>query len=433
MALPGTEFKADLNQIINQSGQNEFSWLLNNDMNFLLIPSRIMVPAHRDVVRTHMQQHFDVMGDTWLENGIVEIGYNISLEIFKEVLRFMYAAYLELNNYNAVLLMHASHHLHIAALENLCIDFLLKGLTISNVCHYYQQSYYIINRFTERCKHFIQTNALVLLQRYHLIEMELEPLSIILKLPLNINSDVEIYAAMLKYAERICASRNLPSTPSNKHEALHGMLVHVKFNTMCLTELVMCLGLDVNFFSATEIYDKLQSCIVRTHENQHRNPEHTVYSRQSRPKLLDIYYESRLLMYTAIESFDFTEGDAFRLRAFVPVLVFGFRVFGPEDENSILFKLIRGDRPLDIRPPRYERLTNTYKILLFDPIEVHPDATCSFEMRIRNSSNENPCLCKCIDLSNSSLSRSDEVIFEFDENLPRRLSRVLDVLYKVIK
>lgn len=435
MALPGTEYRANLNEIISQSGQNEFSWILNNDMNFLLIPSRIMVPSHIEVVRTHMEKYFDVIGDTWMENRTVEIGYNISLEIFKEVLRFMYTAYLQLSNNNAVLLMHASHHLQIAALEKLCIDFLLKELTIYNVCHFYQQSYCIINRYTERCKHLIQTNASVLLQRHNLIEMDLKPLSIILKMPLNINSDVEIFAAMLKYAERICASRNIPSTPNNKHEALQGRLVHVKFNTMCLKELVQCHGLDVNFFSPSEIYDMLQVCIGQTHENHYRNPEQAVYSRQRRPKLIDTYLESRLLMYAEIRSFEFDADDVFRLRALVPVLVFGFRVFGSgveETENSILFKLTRGDRPFDIKPPQYESLTNTYKVLLSDPMELHPGATYYFQMRIRNSTNENPCWCKCIDLSRMRLSRSDEVFFEFDEHLPNRYIRVLDVLYKVI-
>lgn len=115
MAVPGSEYRADLNEIISQSGQNEFSWILNSDMNFLLIPSRVMVPAHRDVVQKHMHRYFDVIGETWLENRIVEMGFDISLETFKEVLRFMYTAQLHITN--AVLLMHASHHLQIAALE----------------------------------------------------------------------------------------------------------------------------------------------------------------------------------------------------------------------------------------------------------------------------------------------------------------------------
>lgn len=266
--------------------------------------------------------------------------------------------------------------------------------------------------------------------------MELEPLSIILKLPLNINSDVEIYTAMLKYAEENCASRKIPSTPSNKHEVLRGRLEHVKFDTMSLKELVQCHEMDVNIFSPSEMYEKLQFCIVNTNENRYRNLEQAVYSRQRRPKLMGYLFGKQTThMYSAIQSFEFDEDDVFRLRACVPVLVFGFRVFGPEQveiENSILFQLIRGDRRIDIKTSQYESLTKTYKILLLDPMETYPDATYSFEMRIRNLKNENPCLCKCIDLSRTRLSRSDEVFFEFEQNLPNRFSRVLDVLYKVI-
>lgn len=166
-------------------------------------------------------------------------------------------------------------------------------------------------------------------------------MSIILKLPLNINSDVEIYTAMLKYAEENCASRKIPSTPSNKHEVLRGRLEHVKFDTMSFKELVQCHEMDVNIFSPSEIYEKLQFCIVNTNENRYRNLEQAVYSRQRRPMLMVTYLESRQLMYSAIQSFEFDEDDVFRLRACVPVLVFGFRVFGPEQveiENSILFQ-----------------------------------------------------------------------------------------------
>lgn len=313
--------------------------------------------------------------------------------------------------------MRAGHRLQIQALEDHCIKYLLANLTITNVCNYYQNSYLIRNRFIEKCQHIIQAETAKVLENGTLMDMKIEALGrIIQKLPLNITGECELFKAMLAYAHRRCIFLKIPPTAQNLRAQLMDRLKYVRFAAMRADEFIKCYGLNLEFFTPIEFHEILDYIITLVDVR----PCHRIYSNVRRPQFKDDFSECKRIAHES-QTYEqmYETGAIFRLKAHRSVIVYGLRVYG-----TGAFRLLKDGQPIDTKTEK-DDASDTYNVMLSEPMEVQPDDEFQFELIAPNLENV-PYECKCIDLSRSYSSNGDDVEIIMDAE---HRSRVIEVLY----
>lgn len=420
---PSMNFQADLVPLISINGINHMGWTLNNDMSFMLMPGRVLIPAHSQIVGQYFQRFCTATEQQLLPNAVLQINeyFQISTDAFREIMRFMYSGgRIQLNESNAEILMRAGHGLQIDALEEHCITYLLARLTITNVCKYYHNSYLIRNRFIEKCQAIIQAETMKVLENGTLMDMKIEALRTIIKeLPLNINGEFELYKAMLDYAHRRCNFLHIQSSANNMRSQLTDRLRYVRFPAMRADEFIKCYGLNLEFFSPIEFHEMLVYIITPVN----CRPGHEIYSNVRRPQFTDEFSECKRLVHeTQIYEIMYETGAKFRLNAQRSVVVYGLRVYGTGK-----FLLRKDGQPIDTETER-DDTSDSYRVMMSDPMEVHPGNAFRFELIAINLENV-PYECKCIDLRRSYWS-ADDVQIVMEPNDEHR-SRVIGVLYTI--
>lgn len=425
---PSMNFQAELQPIISIYGINHMGWTLSNDMSFMLMPGRVLIPAHSQIVGQYLQRFCIATEQQLLPNSELQINenFNISIEAFREIMSFMYSGgRIQLNESNAEIIMRAANRLQIKALEDHCITYLLAKLTITNVCNYYENSYLIRNRFIAKCQHLIQAETMKVLENGTLMNMKIEALRTIIKeQPLNINGEFELYKAMLDYAHRRCVFLHIQSTAQNMRLQLKDRLRYVRFAAMRADEFIKCYGLNLQFFTPREFHDML-AYIITPIDVRH---SHEIYSNVRRPQFKDEFSECKRIVYESqTYKLMYETGAKFHLIAQRSVMVYGLRVYG-----TGTFRLKQGDKLIDTETQK-DDTSDTYKVMMSEPMEVHPDDACRFELIAPNLEND-PYECKCVDLRRSYCSNIEDVqIVMNEDNADEHWCRVIGVLYTILR
>lgn len=388
----------------------------------MLMPGRVLIPAHSQIVGPYLQRYCRATEQQLLPNAVFQIPGQISIESFREIMRFMYSdGRIQLNESNAEDLMRAGHWLQIAALERHCTAYLLAKLRLTNVCNYYQNSYLIRNRFTQKCQRIVQAETMELLENGTLMDMKIEALrTIIAELPLNVNGEFELYKAMLNYAHRRCVFLHIQSTAQNMRSQLTDRLRYVRFAAMRADEFIKCYGLNLGFFTPSEFHDMLAYIITPL---DGRRP-HEIYSNVRRPQFKDEFSECKRMAHES-QTYEpmYETGAKFRLNALRPVWVYGLRVYG-----TGTFRLLKDGLAIDTEPHK-DDTSDSYVVMLSEPIVVQPDDAFHFELIAPNLENI-PYVCKCIDLDSSYRSNENDVQIVLEAN-DDNCSRVIGVLYTI--
>lgn len=228
---------------------------LHSDMVFYIKNEQIEVPAHKLIVGINSKVLYTMIHGTGTIKPSNKITVeNISVEQFQEVLNYIYSNTANLQESNCLAIMGVAHYLGLMHLEELCSDFLIQKLSVTNACGFYEKVYIYENKFTKKCEEVIAANACDLIKNEHLITMNKDALEVIIQLELALNDEKSLFEALLKMATNTCEQNGLIPTPENKRCILKDLIKFVRFAAMSAEEFSKCLSIDPHFLTGAEVH-----------------------------------------------------------------------------------------------------------------------------------------------------------------------------------
>lgn len=155
----------------------------------------------------------------------------------------------------AAVMLPLAHYYDLRELEKICASCIKSGLTTQTVCETYDQIYMLDDPVTDECMRIMQTHTRLLLAHGSLMRMHDAALSKFLAEDrLSIDCELELFDAMLDWAELKCIEDNLLPTSENRRKILKDRLYLIRFAAMTSKEFTLCLSMvGTDFFSDQEI------------------------------------------------------------------------------------------------------------------------------------------------------------------------------------
>lgn len=355
---------------------------LYSDMHFYIELENVEIPAHRSIVSTAspvLDKFLCGSGNLPASQRITVS--DISVRRFGLVLDYIYTDAAAIDVDNALDVLRVAHYLDLTNLEEMCVETLLRTLTIYNVCTLYPQTYMLSVRLATKCEQLIQAKTDWLLANGQLFAMAPAAFREILKLDrLNVRRERDIYAALLKWAGERCAEQGLASTARNRRQALgNARLAYVRFTAMTMDEFLECLTLEPAFFSSDEVAEITEAIrtgrplaldtteasedgIVPDRLRFHSNVRRTVVVPEIKTSQL-FHWCSRGSNYRNFPPEQFT------VYSVSPVLVHGIGMYG----RNGLHIADGQERVLPVREIVYDPETELSRLMFAEPFVVKPE------------------------------------------------------------
>jgi hypothetical protein len=121
----------------------------------------------------------------------------------------------------ALPLIYAAKKYMVPSLVEKCVKYLEDMLSSENVCGILEQSLlFDEDNLKQKCLKMIQTRSSHILKSDSFLKIQLETLETILDSPILSASELEVFRACLRWAERQCTEQDLELTPLNQRQAL---------------------------------------------------------------------------------------------------------------------------------------------------------------------------------------------------------------------
>lgn len=164
---------------------------------------------------------------------------DIKPDIVALLLGYIYCGKVNLENWHVALdLLQASHKYQIEPLVQNCSRFLENVLTVNNVLYIYNEAYvYSLVQLKEKCLKLILDAGFVLLRSkaFGLLNKD-AVMDIVTNSCLNIDSELIVFEALLRWAPMQCCRMGYAVTETNILSALDPFLKYVCFDDMSDTE-----------------------------------------------------------------------------------------------------------------------------------------------------------------------------------------------------
>ena len=236
------------------------------DLKFVMIDdNNIEIPAHKLIVSTisdEMRKMIYGMFNNDFTKSHLEVR-ETSATTFTEVLRFIYTEKTNITEDNAVEMLNVSNYYAIENLEKQCINFLLDRINSINACTmyaYFSQNY-DYGKLAETCKKVIQKTTKTAFDSEGFYQMDANQITELLKIDVLNISELNLYKALLNWAENECKKRNLDTNATNKRNVLCGAEKFIRLRTVTLDQFEDCIRLEPQFFNETEI-EEIENCII---------------------------------------------------------------------------------------------------------------------------------------------------------------------------
>lgn len=309
--------------------------LLNNglwsDIEFYFETEAISIPSHR-VILAAASNVFAAMAFGDLRTNRISI-FEIPSACFMEVLRYVYTDCVHICTENAGSIMYTAHKYNLKSLEEKCIAFIESDMKLDNVCIYFD-SLVVVHAIAVKCLKMIKTQTFKVLKTNAFLELDVASLERLLKLDGLNATEVQLYEAMLNWADSACRQLTQTATSANKRILLQNAEQQIRFPTMTIKQFMDCVQMDVNFLTKTEIGElSLGICMAGRRANE------SVFCGTKRRQLSETdkcnEHFGRPTSY-AIETkrFEQRQLDGIELRTKSDVILKGFGVYGMANERS---------------------------------------------------------------------------------------------------
>lgn len=160
----------------------------------------------------------------------------------------------------ASVLLPLAHYFDLRFFEMICNDCIIRNLSKVNVCHTFDHIHKMDSPLIGQCLKLMCTYIRVLLDDGSLMRMQDSVLKALLdndsfnESHIVIPREIELFDAMLKWADEQCAKSNVAPTAINRREKLKNRLLSVRFAAMTGEQFYKCLEkVGVGFFTDDEI------------------------------------------------------------------------------------------------------------------------------------------------------------------------------------
>lgn len=191
--------------------------------------------------------------------------------LYLQILRYLYTYEIRLNATNAIGILLLADHYKLPEIEQKCVEFLIKTVTTETVLNVFKRTYKLTNKLTEHCLDIIRKDTdklfglgkgpdLVNLFEHDLavlvdlFDLDLAVLGTILELDvLRIDSEVELFEELLRWARAKCVAENVEPNAANLRRVVKGRLRLVRLTAMSHEQFQRCIRIaGPGFFSIAE-------------------------------------------------------------------------------------------------------------------------------------------------------------------------------------
>lgn len=235
------------------------------DVWFIIDGERI--PGHKHILGA-MCPYYSTMfyGSLPVKDEVDMTASNVSIDSFKEFLKFMYAQepHLTLDNIEGVISM-AKQSLS-DEIFAACEEFLKKTLTIDTVFFGYQLALlYDANHLKAICEEEICVNAEKVLKSSSFLEFSYDYLQMVLRCDALACEELDIFNACIAWAKAACKRNNLDvSNGQYLRDQLRDSVYQIRFTSMTKEEAGKCIQSNPGLFTTDELEEII--CMVAHHD-----------------------------------------------------------------------------------------------------------------------------------------------------------------------
>lgn len=211
-------------------------------------------------------------------------------------------------------------------INNLYLDYLPNYITIDNVCNVYQLFHkFNENSITKKCEKIISHNADIILFSSEFHMMDIDVIKNILTFNyFNIN-EIEIFEALIKWAEINCQKKGLDLTMENKRNLLDDASKLIRFGTLNNNQLKRLFQIEPNFFTDSEM-----SNITLTKFSQTINENGNAKINRYVPFISEFPFEINKFSYSTTNTCLLPECNKFQFQS-KNITVFGVKIYSSEE------------------------------------------------------------------------------------------------------
>ncbi|GFV63947.1 hypothetical protein TNCV_4130361, partial [Trichonephila clavipes] len=236
---------SQLLQSTSYAGAGEHLFLSEELSNVTIIvqinsQSRWRFPAHSLVLSSQSPVFRRMLESDFSEKATGSILIeDIKPKIVELLLGYIYRGRVNLQNWHVGLeLLRAAHKYQIEPLVQFCGRFLETVINISNVCYIYNEAcLYALMTLKEKClKLILDAGFIILKSKAFEVLGKDSVMDIITSSDLNINSELMVFEALLRWSPMQCCRMGLEVNEANKLQELTPFLKYVCFDDMSDTE-----------------------------------------------------------------------------------------------------------------------------------------------------------------------------------------------------
>ncbi|KAL3881237.1 hypothetical protein ACJMK2_027693 [Sinanodonta woodiana] len=209
------------------------------DVTFLVGDAQEHIKAHKYVLISRSPEYFRKFTKQERSQNISMKVPDIQPKIFREVLKYLYTDEIEVTDDNITPMLYASKKLALKGVAAKCFKFLDSKMYSENVCKIMEQAHmYEENNMYEKCLRFIYANGSEVLKSSSFPELCSTCVEKVIDSDALRADEIEVFEAMMTWASRECARKNLQPNDKNRREALGNLLFLIRFPVI-----------DVNYFT----------------------------------------------------------------------------------------------------------------------------------------------------------------------------------------
>lgn len=243
---------------------SSITWLLNNpfmsDVQFEFgmttsvngngIQSKVIY-AHSLILCTRSQLFANQFTEDHFNKAVITVT-DIKYATFFEFLSFLYTDKCKLINENVDEILELAQQHLITRLEENCLSFMMKNsLSVRKVLKILAND--ITDELSEDFKYFARRNTKAILDDPQFPDINRNALEIILHLNKLDISEMEIFDAAIKWAERACQKLRIEMTSKNKRTILGDAIKLIRFPIMTALQFSQCIAKENELLTTEEI------------------------------------------------------------------------------------------------------------------------------------------------------------------------------------
>ncbi|XP_060064966.1 BTB/POZ domain-containing protein 6-like [Ylistrum balloti] len=223
-----------------------FESSIASDVTFIVGIDKERISAHKLVLFSRSPVFYAMFEGPLAEQGEITIP-DISEEIFRMFLRYLYTDTMHLSVETVVPILYVARKYCVDILVSCCEEFLKKNLSVQNSCQLLELAHvFVMDDLKAECLQLIVDLPTVIFQSQSFLDLGSNCLTIITESDDLSADEIDVYKAVISWAKAECERQKLEKTPSNLHHVLGAILYNVRFPVM-----------DHEFFLKEVCYDKV--------------------------------------------------------------------------------------------------------------------------------------------------------------------------------